>query len=77
MKYDFYDDMSMINSFMPYDNNHLNNMPNSFKDSVNKMNESVNMNGFSNTNSLGIQNDFDFNVNNFNNQNNGQQPIQQ
>lgn len=70
MKYDFYDDMSMINSFMPYDNNQLNTMPNSFKDSVNKMNESVNMNGFSNTNSLGIQNDFDFNVNNFNNQNN-------
>ena len=43
MKYDFYDDMSMINNFMPYDMEQLNNMPNDFKSSVSQMNEKINI----------------------------------
>ena len=48
MKYEFYDDMGMMNNFMPYDVEQLNNMPDSFKESVNKINEPTNMsNNFS------------------------------
>lgn len=56
MKFDFYDDMSMYNNFMPYEVEELNNMPTNFKTSTNKM----------------TQNMDNFNMNNFNmnNQNN-------
>ena len=53
MKYDFYDDMSMINNFMPYEVEELNNMPTNFKTSTNKMTQNMdnfNMNNFNMSN---------------------------
>ena len=42
MKFDFYDDMSMYNNFMPYEVEELNNMPTNFNTSNNSMIESMN-----------------------------------
>ena len=68
MKYDFYDDMSMINNFMPYDMEQLNNMPNDFKSSVSQMNEKINMNNFNDMNNLNnMNNNFNYNIGKMNN----------
>lgn len=42
MKYDFYDDMSMFNNFMPYTDQEFSKTSSSFQSSVAKMNESSN-----------------------------------